>query len=403
MTDLAAKLIGVMERLDTRSAAVLRHASYRVLEELGIDVRRLVGDARAQLIAERRAAAERSQNSLDRLRERAARIPELQAVVMGGPADQVREMLASKAKPVEITIALDVPLGYVRAVRDLDRGREARLKLTAQRKAMPRKHWERLARIERRGGWSSAPTRERKRQLGEGEEFIEAKVAGEQKSHRTAWPVDQIRPILSDAAYFAAERLRDAYDGMQPGSRDASFDRYGTAGNPSNRLGLTPTQERSGRVWHAMWGRLPAGLRFVVQNFVLERPWGGEERALSFVEFGRRYGSADGDKQCRGVAQGALKAACDVLAHLSKEFDVWVQAEQRKVYKAMTAGDVAGYIRDAAVSGDDEGGGEGERTAVGLLCKRIKVEHWIIRRCVRRALRAAREAKGEEAQAASVR
>jgi len=406
MTDLAARLIFAMERLDTSSAAVLRHASYKVLEELGVDVRRLVTDARQQIIAERRAAAERSQNALERLRERAARVPELQALVANGPAapvrEKVRELLAAGKKPVEIAIALELDVRYVRAVRDLDLARAAKAKLTQHRKQLPRRHWERLARIARRVSWggpTNGPTKERKRQLGEGEELVATTVAGEQQLFRREWPVDQIRGMLSDAAYLAAQRLRDAWDGMEPSIRSSAFDGRGTAGNPSARLGLTPEQERCGVIWRGLWTPLPSAVRLIVRNFVLERSCGGAERPLSFVEYGRRYG-VKGPDQARGIAQGALATACEVLAQAARQFAARERARERTVYAEMMAEDVARWVRDAAAAPEgSKAREEMERAAVVELLRRIEVEHWIVRRCVRRAIRAAERIALETAPA----
>ena len=378
-----------MERMDSTSAAVLRRAAYRAMEEAGVDITKLVHGAREEIIAERKARAERSANSLERLREWTARIPELSAAVHRGPpgaSGKVRELLEQKKSVDEIQVLLGLDRPFIKAVRDLDKARAAKNKLTDDRKSIPRKHWERLERLMQRPVWSSGPTKERKRHAGEGEEFAEAKVAGEQKTHQLRWPVDQIREMLTPEEYDAALQLYDAYWNGLPGSKIGSLDGGGGGSDPATRLGLTPKQQAAGRVWAALWPQLATGLKFTAQNLIICRPWGGAERALTFVELGRRVGMTNGEQQARGVGQGMLKATCAALAQIAKDYDNRIAAEKRQVFRSLLQhADVLHWIADAS-NAAGEAREEAQRTAVGLMCKRTNFQAWIIQACVKSAV-----------------
>lgn len=394
MSDLASRLIYAMERLDTRSAAVLRRASYATLEEFGIDVGRLVDEARAAIRAERKADLERSQATDERLAAWARRIPELSAAVQGGPISEARELLAEtvevdgievrKHSITEIAKQVGCKRSFVANVRDLDIARRAKARLGKTRKGKTRKLMERLAQFVDRAPWTSAPTKERKRHLGEGEEFATTKTVGEQEHHSTRWAVDQIRGILAPHEYDATCRVRDAHNGRR-------LDTLSKPGPATDKLALTPEQEYWGRVWNGIWPHVPAGLRPIVLNFVCEKAWTGEERTMSFVEFGRAYGRVASEDQARGIAHGAVKAACAVLAHISKDYDGLVKAERLRAYRAMDKQrDVHAYIADAGnlIAGGRDGEAS-ERAAVGLMCKRFpSIKPWAIRSCVRAAIKA---------------
>jgi len=412
VSDLASRLVLAFERADTGSAAVMRRTTYRLLDEFGIDVTRLMDEARAAIRAERSQDLERSQGTDAKLAAWVARIPELSAHVQGGPIARARELLGEKKVVngnvvrkytlAEIATALECKRSFVAAVRDLDIARRAKARLEGTHKGKTKKLVAKLAKFLDRTPWSSAPTKERRGHLGQGEEFAKTKTVGEQQHHSTRWAVDQIRDILTGPEYEAACRFRDANNGRK-------LERQGNPGAPTDKLGQTPEQEYWGRVWAGLWPKVPAGARRIVQNFVLEKAWTGEERTQSFVEFGMAYGRIDGEKQARGIAQGALKLACTVLAHISKEYDGLVKAEKLRAYRELQRHrDVVAYIADCRLvlsPADEVHNATNEATAVGLMCKRCPaIQPWALRYTVRNAIKAViaeREKRAREKELAA--
>lgn len=397
MTNLAP-VVFAMENTDSASAAVVRRIAYRAMENCGVDVGRLVREARADIVKERQARADRSVNSLQRLREWAARRDELAARIQGGPSVKVRALLEEGKSVDEIQVLLGVDRPYIAAVRDHAKARRAEQKLTEERKTLPRRHQSRVDRIRARLGWTSAPTKERKRQLPEGEIFIEAKQPGDAKTHRQPWPADVMRDMLSDQEYEAALLLYKAYHGMQSASKVGSLDGGGGGADPATKLALTPNQQTSGRTWAAIWPKLATGLRYTAQNLILGRPWAGEERALGFVDIGRKVGRVASPDHARGIGQGMLKATCAALAQISKDYDTTVKAEKRQVFRSfLQHPDVINCITEAANAATKELRAAHIRTAVGLLCKRTNFQAWVIEACVKKSVEEAEAARAKAA------
>lgn len=378
MSDLATRIVETLERLDSTSASVLRTATYAALEPF-VDVGKLVNEARTAHIAALREKAEARNNSAARRRARVARIPELMATVHTGNPAPVREMLedpAQKWKIDDIAAATGTTRRYVAAVRDLARARKDREWLRDN----TRNRWEeRLKRAEARKGYGD-PTRERVRQAGAGEKVIEAKTVGEQKSHRFLWPVEQIRRYLSADEYAAAQAFRDAYEGLGGRAKVANWGGSG-GGNPANKLAITPAQERAAREYQVFRKGLAKNptARALAENFILGEKVRGHDRPLSFVEWGRRYASVEGEQQARGIAQGLLWLVCADLAAISREHAQYLAQEQRAVLRAVgQRKEIMDLIRTHR-----------PHEAKEALCRLLPVKSWIVEKTVQKLYRAA--------------
>jgi hypothetical protein len=283
-----------------------------------------------------------------------ARMPELQAIVQTGPMEKladIRALLSAQGPVCAIAGKLGVERSYVAAVRDLDYARVVKPRLTKARKALPKQHRERYESAQARFRAYSAPTRERRRQAG-GEEVREAKVIGEEKTHTFVWAVNQVRHLLGPLELAAAERLHNAFFGMHASSKVANMDGRTTAGDPSNRLPLTPMQQRCASEYSRTWRTLNAREKDVAANLILTQPWGGAQRALSRLEWGRKHGRVHHDHQARGYADGWLVATCWSLADAFRKLDSEA-AYQQKVIKRLIRDDLAIWAMIEAEQGDD--------------------------------------------------
>lgn len=289
--DFAQRLVDRIERLMTSSAAVLRGKVYEELGAAGVDVPKLVADARAVVLAEAKDRAERSARSWRMLQQRVkdGRLPP--------------EKLA-----------------------------EARERLT-RAPATVKAHKEVLKRIEARPPppLPSAPTKELIRHMGSAPLVREREPDGTPLSaprYQFEWPVDRVAVAMTAEEYAAAVRLREAFLRRQntPGAVD--WNRSGGS-VPGSRLPIRDEQLRASYEWNAIWHRLDPSLRLIVSNFILEEPPRGRDTPLDGVEFGKLYGATKDPNRARGVTIGALRASCAVIARLFDEYDRW-KAQQRR-------------------------------------------------------------------------
>lgn len=284
-------LVDRIERLNTTSAGVLRDRVYAVLADYGVDVERLARDTRMEVLDEEKARLDRKLDRFKLFRSRLAsgRLPpekaeEAKARLLAAPAD----IKAQRAilKRIEARPPPPVP---------------------------------------------SAPTRELVRHMGREPIVRTTEPNGDLLSaprHEFEWPVDAMRVALTAEEYGAALRLREAYLRRQntPGAVD--WNRSG-ASVPGSRLPIRDEQLRASRDWNAVWLRLDPSLRLIVSNFVLEEAPRGRERCLTPVEFGQAYGALKDKATARGVAIGAVRTSCSVIARLFHEYDQW-RAEKRR-------------------------------------------------------------------------
>lgn len=220
---------------------------------------------------------------------------------------------------------------------------EARVARSTKRRAQAE---ARLAAVKRRPLlWPTEPTRELVAQMGEEPETaVVTPAAGPVpalRSHRWEWPVDRIAPLLTAAEYQAAEQLQWAWETKRGsvGSVLAASD-AGRA-TPGKRLPLTPDQETAAKAWRAYWRELVPSLRPVAYNLILQQPLPGEDQAPTLEAFGRWYGRALkyragglGGNRARGLAEGALRAACAALARIAAEYGgIWDEPRERRELK----------------------------------------------------------------------
>src|SRR5262249_30286839 len=148
------------------------------------------------------------------------------------------------------------------------------------------------------------------------------------------WAIDEVADLLTAQEYEAAERFHWAYTTRLSHGKIGNYGDGGNASDPARRLALTPDQQKAGREW-AMWSRrTPPGLRPILNNFVLGLAPRNAEKPLSRAEFGKLYGQCKGDHQARGVADGAIKAACATLAATWAEYEDWMLAEHARIKQA---------------------------------------------------------------------
>jgi hypothetical protein len=406
MIAFAEELIYRLERLNTASKSVFKQTFYGALREWGEPVDAMRKRVEGRILDELKERAEISANRLENMERLVARMPELQAIVQTGPMEKladIRALLAAQAPVSVIAGKLGVERSYVAGVRDLDYARVVKPRLTKARKALPKQHRERYESAQARFRAYSAPTRERRRQAG-GEEVREAKVIGEEKTHTFVWAVNQVRHLLGPLELAAAERLHDAYFGMHASSKVANMDGRTTAGDPSNRLPLTPMQQRCASEYSRTWRTLNAREKDVAANLILTQPWAGAQRALSRLEWGRKHGRVHHDHQARGYADGWLVATCWSLADAFRKLDSEV-AYQQKVIKRLIRDDVAIWAMIEAEQGDD---------AMRLVAAELErynrnaapenrtghVEGWVIRGAIGSMIRAVLRAKEEAAREA---
>lgn len=284
-------LIDRLERLKSTSAGVLRDRVYEVLAAYGIDVERLVRDTRMEVVDEERARLERK---LDRFK-------------------LFRARLASGRLPPEK--AEEAKARLLAAPADI-KAQRAVLKRLEERAPPP---------------LPSAPTRELVRHMGREPVVRHREPNGDLLSaprHEFEWPVDAMRVALTAEEYGAALRLREAY--LRRQNTPGAVDWNGAGGSvPGSRLPIRDEQLRAGRDWNAVWLRLDPTLRLIVSNFMLEEPPRGRERCLTPVEFGQAYGALKDKATARGVAIGAVRTSCSVVARLFREYDQW-RAEKRR-------------------------------------------------------------------------
>tara|TARA_R110000868_G_scaffold936_3_gene7144 strand:- start:9708 stop:10625 length:918 start_codon:yes stop_codon:yes gene_type:complete len=283
--DFAQRLVDRIERLMTSSAAVLRAKVYDELGAAGVDVPKLVIDARAVVLAEAKDRAERSSRTWRMLQQR------------------VRD---GRLPPEKLA--------------------EAKERL-AKAPATVKAHKEVLKRIEARPlpQSPSAPTRELVRQMGRTPVVQDREPDGSPLSaprHVFEWPVDRVSVAMTGEEYGAAVRLREAYLRRQntPGAVD--WNRSGGS-VPGSRLPIRDEQLKASYEWNAVWHRLDPTLRLIVRNFLLEEPPPGHSAPLDGVEFGKVYGATKDPNRARGVTIGAVRTACAQISRLFQEYDHW--------------------------------------------------------------------------------
>lgn len=335
--DLAAQIVAALERSRTTSANVLRDKTYRLLGKLGLDVVKLVGDARTSYSRELKRRVERStrRKQLLQLRLKKAKVPEEKLL-------SAQNALARAPK----TIA-----GHRRALQQV---------------------------LHRPAVGPTDPTLERRRHSPEPptEEII---VPGQGPvkptiAHRFDWLIDQVRELLTESEYEAADRYYFAYYSRISHAKTSAYDGAGDQRDPATRLPLTPTHQRAGREWDMWSRRVPYALRPILDNFVLGIPPraalqnaarrnafgqairdGLDERAahiagqkaweavrdastpdkpFSRVEFGRIYGRCSGAHQARGASDGAIKVALGVLAAIWSDYQEYLDTQRARVAEA---------------------------------------------------------------------
>jgi hypothetical protein len=312
--DLASQIVAALERSRTTSANVLRDKCYRVLGKLGVDIVKLVNDARGDHATQLRLTAKRSARRRQLLKMRIDR-EEI-------PADRL---------PAAIRSLQNAPRRAAAQKRALD--------LVLHRPPV----------------WSSDPTPERRRHATEEAYVIEVvPAAGPVRAtvaHQFKWAVDEIADLLSAQEYEAAESFHWAYFSRLSHAKIGGYGDGGSASDPARRLPLTPEQQHAGREW-AMWSkRIPPALRPILFNFVLGIPPRGADKPLSRAEFGKVYGRCKGDHQARGVADGALKAACGLLAGVWAEYEDWMLEQNASIKKAALENDrIRTLIKQGALS-----------------------------------------------------
>lgn len=288
--DVAPTIIDRIERAATPSVAVLRSHIYDALTACGVNVQRLVDDARSSVKAE--------------LEERATKAATRARLLR----DRVRAGTLPPQKLEEARVALARAPATVKAAK-------AALKRLEARPAPP---------------LPSAPTRELVRHMGREPVIQEREANGDPLSsprHVFEWPVQAMAVAMTAEEYHAAERLRWAYSTRQNTPKAVNLNGAG-GGVAGSRAPITDEQLRAGKEFHAIWYRLPPELRLIVTNFVFEEPQRGHDAPLSAIEFGKLYGNTRDPNRARGVTVGALRATLVQVGSLYREYDQW-RSEQR--------------------------------------------------------------------------
>jgi hypothetical protein len=138
------------------------------------------------------------------------------------------------------------------------------------------------------------------------------------------WVLEGIRDRMPSHAYDAAVRLQTAYLAAEPASRVADPTAVGGSTDPSKRLAITERQERAGREFSWIMGRLDQPFRSTVKNFILEAPREGAERCLTISEWGTKTARYSGD-MARAAGATAIILACLRLATLWEAHDSQVR------------------------------------------------------------------------------
>lgn len=293
--DLSHRLIALLERTTTIRPRTVT-TIYRLLEELGIDVARLVYDERHTIAEDLNAQLAQRQATRRLLEDRLAdgRLTARQASV-------AHKQIAT----------LDV------RIKDERRKANAILRRLEQTPA-PRAH--------------SAPPPERLRHWGDEVAIVERERDGTVLSsprYELRWAIDRMTVSLSAEDYAAATRLREAWAQRQ--AVPSTVDLNGSGGSvPGPRLPISDRQLAAGREWNAIWHRLPPGPRTIVMNFICEEAPRGRASPMTAVEFGRLYGSVNNAEAARGVTRGAIRVVCEDLARIFRDYDQWRAEQARK-------------------------------------------------------------------------
>lgn len=169
------------------------------------------------------------------------------------------------------------------------------------------------------------------------------------RAHRVVWPIDEIAKYLTGEELAAAERFRDCYETMHRSQGVANYSGVGVSGGVKDAI--TERQVAAGAHYKRMLAELGSDAsKDMAMNFILERKAPGQDRVMSFAEFGAGLvGGTDSIRQ-RYAAYGALKAVCDRLAYASRRLDVdrqearrasarvRIHKEESKVAKPIVAG-----------------------------------------------------------------
>lgn len=307
---LAGTLIEQLERSRTTSAGVLRKRTYQLLGALGIDVPQLVGEARETLKRELRRKAKHATRRRELIEQR------LQREKLD-PETEERARLALKTAPKTIA-------AHKRALQDV---------------------------MNRPAVQPMDPTLQRHRHTPEAVDSVLVSSPGERwtLTKRFNWPVDHIAEVLSAAEYEAAERYFWAYVNREGRPKVNNYGDGGSVGDPTKKLGLTSNQEKAGREWEMWRRRIPPALKPVLDNFVLEQPPRGSSRPLSRAEWGKLYCRCQHDHQARGVADGALKLACGVLAAIWAEYQDWWETQRAHIKSAAQNAHIRAMIAAGAL------------------------------------------------------
>jgi hypothetical protein len=291
-TAIAQSLISRLERLATRSPAVMREAVYEELAAQGVDVPALAGDARALMRAEAESKMSRWEQiaKLIANRLRSGQLPP-------GKAAEAKRQLA--LAPMTI------------------KAQKAVLKRIEARPAPPQ---------------PSAPTRELVRHYGHEPSVRDREPDGTILSaprYEFQWALDRCNVEMTAEEYGAALRFREAFLRRQntPGAVD--WNRSGGS-VPGSRLPIRDEQLRASQDYNAVWYRLPPAVRVIASNFLLEVAPRGMERPLDAVEFGKMYGATKDPNRARGVTCGAVRTACSMIAGLQREYDEWKHQKRQR-------------------------------------------------------------------------
>jgi hypothetical protein len=298
--DLPAQLVARLERLATASPTVIRATVYDLLGDAGVDVGRLVEDARA----EQRREVE------DRIAATAAKLRLLEERTRGGRLTDSQHAVALRRMA-----ALDVRLKG-------DRKEAARV----------------LRRLEVRPApvvSHAAPTPERLRHFGDEATVREREPDGTllaQPRYELTWSVDRIGVALTAGEYTAATRLREAWARRQSSPRTVDLGGAG-GGVPGSRVPVSDHQMAASREWNAIWHRLPPALRLIVMNFIAEVAPRDRSAPMTAIEFGQLYGQVRDKEAARGVTRGAIKTACALIEALWREYDQWRAEKARDEHR----------------------------------------------------------------------
>jgi hypothetical protein len=180
--------------------------------------------------------------------------------------------------------------------------------------------------------FSTAPTPEREARAGEKPRIIRTiPHAGNSspRAHRFDPPLDRASRILTADQYAAAEKLRWAATGKSGRPKTQDMNGAARASNPSQRLGITETQQQAARIFNFFWPRIPRDLKASTRVLVLQEPVDpGMETVPTPEEWGKRWGGTRDPRRAAGVSDGLLKAICGVLVEINLAYRTWRKRER---------------------------------------------------------------------------